>query len=144
MGRVWNLPQLESWLIEHADSWFLLPHDEYASLIDQWSALFQPLIRAGNVAHKGHQAIMVVESSLPCDTFLFNGVQIPQVANLGGRGRAAYRALGLRALDRDLANRLELVAVAVNFSWCCVFAHEAGAFAWEQLYQPARHGRYFR
>jgi hypothetical protein len=144
MSRVWTLPKLEAWLVDHADSWFLLPDQEYTALVDQWSALFHPLIEAGNVAHKGHQAMMVLETSLPCDTVLFNGVQIPRLENMGGGGRAAYRAVGLRALDRDLANQLELVAVAVDFSWCCVFSHEAGAYVWEQLYEPARHGRYSR
>jgi hypothetical protein len=34
MGRAWNLPRLEVWFIEHADSWLLLPNDEYVSLVE--------------------------------------------------------------------------------------------------------------
>jgi hypothetical protein len=137
-----NAPQLEAWLADHVDSWFMLAKHEYPALVDRWSALFWPMIAAGNVTHHGHRAIMVLESRLPCDIFLFNGVQIPQVMNLGGRGRAAYRAVGLCALDRKLANQLELIAAPVDLSWCCVFTHEAGGYGWEQLYEPGRHGEY--
>ena len=141
MGRVRSMPELEAWLDDHADSWLLIPDREYTTLVHQWSALFQPLIEADNVAHKGHRAMMVLESRLPRDLVLFSGVRIPRLANLGGHGRAAYRAIGLQLLERDRANRLELIAVALDFTWCCVFSHEAGAFVWEQLYEPARHGR---
>jgi hypothetical protein len=142
MGKFQRLPQLECWLDIHAASWARMPDHDYTALVNQWSAVFWPLIEAGNITYKGHRAMMVMESRLPCDVFAFSGVQIPQVINLGGRGRAAYRAIGLRALNRDLANGLELVMSPVDLSWCCVFTHEAGAFGWEHLYEPERHGRY--
>jgi hypothetical protein len=142
MGKFQKLPQLECWLDIHAASWFLVPDHDCTALVDQWSAVFWPLIEADNITYHGHRAIMVLESRLPCDVFAFNGVKIPRLINLGGGGRAAYRVTGLRSLDRDLANRLELVMTPVDLSWCCVFTHEAGAFGWEHLYEPARHGRY--
>jgi len=46
-----------------------------------------------------------------------------------------YQAVGLRSLRRELANRLELVAVASDLSWSCVFSHEAGAWVWECFYE---------
>jgi hypothetical protein len=142
MGKLWNAPELEAWLADHADSWFLLAEHEYTAVVDRWRALFWPLIEAGNVTHKGHRAMLVLQSRLPCDVLLFNGVRIPRVMNLGGRGRAAYRSVGLRALDRELANQLELVVAPVDLSWCCVFTHESGGYGWEQLYEPGRHGEY--
>jgi hypothetical protein len=142
MGKVWNAHQLEAWLTDHADSWCMLAQHDYSALVNRWSALFWPLIAASNVTHHGHRAIMVLESRLPCEIFLFNGVQIPQVMNLGGRSRAAYRAVGLLDLNRKLANQLELIAVPIDLSWCCVFTHEAGGYGWEQLYEPDRHGDY--
>ena len=39
------------------------------------------------------------------------------------------------ALSSELANRLELIAVSVDFTWCCVFSHEAGSWVWEQLFE---------
>ena len=62
-------------------------------------------------------------------------MQVPELANTGGLGAGGYQALGLRSIQRELANRLELILAARDLSWSCVFSHEAGAFVWECLYE---------
>jgi hypothetical protein len=135
LGIVRTLPGLEAWLDKYADSWAPLPDRDYKTLIKHWSSLFGSLIDADLAVFTGNRAILSLESRLPGDVFLFSGVEVPQLMNTGGRGAAAYRALGLRALSRELANQLELVATSADSSWCCVFSHEAGSFVWEQMYQ---------
>jgi hypothetical protein len=76
-----------------------------------------------------------MESRLPGEVFLFSGVRVLGLSNLGGLGAAAYRAVGLRSLSSELANQLDLIALSGDFSWCCVFSHEAGSHVWEQMYQ---------
>jgi hypothetical protein len=135
LGIIRSLPRLESWLDEHAASWIPLSEPEYKALVRRWSNLFGPLIRSDVFVRKGSHAFEFVESRLPASIILFSGVEIPALANQGGLGASAYRAVGLRALDRELANQLELVAVSVDLTWCCVFSHEAGSFVSEQLYE---------
>ena len=135
MGIVRTLPELESWLDDHTTSWVPLHDREYKALVGQWSDLFGPLIEARSPASGGSRATAALKSRLPCDVFLFSGLRVEQLMNTGGSGATAYQAVGLGDLDTDLANRLELVAVSVDFSWCCVFTHEAGSWVWEQLYE---------
>lgn len=135
LGIVRILPRLEAWLDDYADSWAPLADRDYKTLVRRWSSLFGSLIDADAAAFRGSRAISSLESRLPGEVFLFSGVQVPGLSNTGGLGAAAYRAVGLRALSSDLANSLELIAVAVDFSWCCVFSHEAGSWVWEQMYE---------
>lgn len=134
MGIVRTLPELESWLDDHADDWAPLHDREYKAVVGRWSGLFGPLIEAGSSAGDS-RATAALKSRLPCDVFLFSGLRVERLLNTGGRGAAAYEAVGLCDLDTELANILELVAVSVDFSWCCVFSHEAGSWVWERLYE---------
>ncbi len=134
MGIVRTLPELESWLDDHAAAWVPLPDREYKALVGRWSGLFGPLIDPRRPAAVGSRALSSLKSRLPCDIFLFSGLRIERLSNAGGRGAAAYQAVGLGDLDTELANSLELVAVSVDLSWCCVFSHEAGSWVSEQLY----------
>jgi hypothetical protein len=135
LGIVRTLPRLEAWLDDHADSWAPLADRDYKTLVRRWSSLFGPLIDADLAVFKGSRAISSLESRLPGDVILFSGVRVPGLSNNGGLGAAAYRAVGLRALSSELANQLALIALSVDFSWCCVFSHEAGSWVWEQMYQ---------
>jgi hypothetical protein len=134
MPKVHTLPGIEDWLDAAATSWRSLTAAEYAELVARWSAAFRPVIEAGNPTSRGHRAVSSLESRLPCEVILFSGVSILRLANRGGRGPAAYLASGLRALDRALANELELIVASADLSWCCVFSHEAGDFVWEELF----------
>jgi hypothetical protein len=135
LGIVRTLPGLDAWLDDHAEAWAPLPDRDYKALVGRWSSLFRPLIGADLAVFRGSRALSSLESRLPGDVFLFSGVQVLGLLNTGGLGAAAYRAVGLRALNSELANRLELIAVSVDFSWCCVFSHEAGSWVWEQMYE---------
>ena len=135
MGIVRVLPDVEDWLDADAESWSALPDREYAALVRRWRGGFLPLIAVGAPSSQGNRAMQVIADRLPADVWLFSGVQVPGLQNTGGGGAAGYRAAGLRGMCRELANRLELVAVAADFSWSCVFSHEAGYHVWEELYE---------
>jgi hypothetical protein len=134
VGLIRALVILEDWLDGHAVSWLLLSDREYAVLVRDWSIVFGPLIGANASSRRGHRAFEEFHARLPCDAVLFSGVDVPRLANMGGRGASAYRAVQLRSLERALANNLELIVASVDLSWCCVFSHEAGSFVWEELF----------
>jgi hypothetical protein len=135
MGIVRVLPDVEDWLAAEADSWSPISDRDYVALVRRWRISFLPLIASGTPSFQGNRAMQVLAERLPADVWLFSGVRVPKLANTGGRGAAGYQAVGLRSLRRELANRLELVAVASELSWSCVFSHEAGAWVWECLYE---------
>ena len=135
MAIVRVLPDAEDWLDADAESWSALPDREYVALVRRWRDGFLPLIAAGAPSSQGNRAMQAIADRLPADVWLFSGVRVPELENTGGRAAAGYRAAGLRGMRRELANRLELVAVAADLSWSCVFSHEAGAWVWECLYE---------
>jgi hypothetical protein len=130
-----ELPELEDWLSGQAESWSAICDHDYAALVRRWRGLFLPLVASAARTAQGARAMQALAKRLPADVWLFSGVAVPQVANLGGVGAAGYRAAGLKSLHRELANRLELIVAADDLSWTCVFSHEAGAFTWECLYE---------
>jgi hypothetical protein len=135
MGIVRALPELEEWLDADASSWSSLTDREYKALARRWSECFSPLIASETPCLQGLRAVQALEARLPTDVVLLSGIQVPRLANMGGRGAAAYMAIGLRSLHRELANRMELVLASDDLAWSCVFSHEAGAFVWEHLYE---------
>jgi hypothetical protein len=135
MGIVRVLPDVEDRLDADAESWSALPDREYVALVRRWHDGFLPLIAAVAPSSQGDRAMQALADRLPADVWLFSGVQVPELENAGGRGAAGYRAAGLRSMRRGLANRLELVAVAADHSWSCMFSHEAGYHVWEELYE---------
>ena len=137
MGIVRVLPEVEDWLDAEAESWSLLSDRDYVALVRRWREGFSPLIAAGTPSFQGNRAMQVIAERLPADVLLFSGVRVTELANTGGRGASGYRAVGLRSVRREVANRAELVAVAADLSWSCVFSHEAGAWMWECLYEGA-------
>ncbi len=134
MGIVRVLPDVEDWLTAEAESWTFLSDRDYIDLIRRWRVEFLPLIAFGP-SFRGERALQIVAERLPADVYLFSGVEVPELANTGGRWAAGYRAVGLRSLWRKLANQRELVIAAGDLSWSCVFSHEAGAWVWECLYE---------
>ena len=131
---------LQNWLTTNSDCWELLSDAHYKDVARRWSQDYLPMIRDNRQSISGHRAIATLQSRLPSDAILFRGVRITQLANLGGSGwPTAYRATGLRAIDRQLANSLELIVGATDFAWSCVFSHEAGSLAWEQFYERDMH-----
>ncbi len=137
MGIVRAIPDLEAWLDNDADMWSPLSDPEYKALVRRWSEGFGSLVATGARRLQGSRAMLSLQTRLPADVYVLSGLSIPQLANLGGLGPAAFRASGLRSVPRDLANRLELIIASQTFAWSCVFSHEAGAFVWEQLYEAA-------
>jgi hypothetical protein len=136
MGIVRTLPNLESWLDTNADSWFALSDPEYKALVRRWTESYSHLLATRLPRHQqGYRAMLSLEDRLPANVFLFSGLKVPQLDNLGGSGPAAYRAIGLQRLSRDLANQLELIVSSEDLAWSCIFSHEAGAWVWEQLYE---------
>jgi hypothetical protein len=140
MGIVRVLPDVEDWLGAEAESWSPISDREYVALVRRWRDGFLPLIGAATPSFQGNRAMQAITERLPADVGLFSGVQVPELANTGGRGAAGYQAVGLRSIRRELANELELVAVAGDLSWSCVFSHEAGAWVWECLYERSPEG----
>jgi len=134
MGIIRVLQEVEHWLEREAESWSPISHRDYLRLVQQWREDFMPLIVAGTPSAQGDRAMEAVAERMPADVWLFSGVTVPELANMGGSGAAGYQAAGLRRIWRELANRLELVFAASDLSWSCVFSHEAGAFVWECLY----------
>jgi hypothetical protein len=135
MGIVSELPGVEDWLETEAESWSPVSDRNYVALVRRWRDGFLPLIAAGTPATQGRRAMQALAERLPADVWLFSSVQVPELANTGGCGAAGYRAAGLRSIQRELANRLELIAAADDLSWSCVFSHEAGAFVTECFYE---------
>src|SRR5262245_20513778 len=122
MGIVRALPDVEDWLSAEAESLSLISDRDYVALVRRWREGFVPLIAAATPSSQGNRAMQAIAERLPADVWLFSGVQVPELANTGGRGAMGYQAVGLRSLRRELANRLELVAVASDLSWSCVFS----------------------
>ncbi len=134
MGIVQTMPELEAWLDANANSWSSLADQGYKALVRRWSEVFLPLVAAGGARLQGSRAMLSLEERLPADVFVVSGLQVPRFANTGGYGTAAYEA-ELRCAPRDFANHLELVMISADFSWSCIFSHEAGTSVWEQLYE---------
>jgi hypothetical protein len=134
MGILRAIPDIEAWLDTDAISWSAVSDADYKALVRRWSEVFARLVAAGSKCMKGGRAMVSLEARLPADVIVISGLRIPDLCNTGGMGPAAFRAQGLMRVDRDWANRMELVLVADDFSWTIVFSHEAGAFVWEHLY----------
>ncbi len=141
MGIVRALPDVEDWLTAEAESWSLLSDRDYIDLVRRWRVEFLPLIAFGP-SFRGERAMQILAKRLLADVYLFSGVEVLELSNTGGRWAAGYRAVGLPSLWRKLANQRELVVVAGDLSWSCVFSHEAGYWVSECLYeQPPQTGR---
>ncbi len=134
MGIVRAMPDLQAWLDANADSWSSLADREYKALVRRWSDVFSPLVAAGDARLHGRRAMTSLEERLPASVFVVSGLRVPRFANTGGYGAAAYEA-ELRHAPRDSANHMELVLISIDFSWSCIFSHEAGTLVWEQLYE---------
>lgn len=65
---------------------------------------------------------------------LFSGVNVPEVANLGGSCACAYSARALTSLNHGLLRRNELITCAPDLSWSCLYSHETGSMFHEKLY----------
>ena len=93
-------------------------------------------IAHGNQVRKGNEHIPYIFHPVDVanEGIYFSGLPVPELCNTGGLGPAAFRAQGLMRVDRDWANRMELILVSEDFLWALVFSHEAGAFVWEHLY----------
>jgi hypothetical protein len=137
MAIVRNLPAVEAWLDADADSRSALTDREYKAIVSGWTQHFSRLVAEGAPSLQGDRAILSVEKRLPADLFLFAGLRVPRLANMGGVGPAGYRANGLRCVRRDTANQMELIIVSIDLAWSCVFSHEAGVFVQEHLYDRA-------
>src|SRR4051812_43646314 len=119
MGIVAAIPDLEAWLDADADSWSVLDDREYRSLVRRWSEDFMPLVESGAPCLRGHHATLALEGRLPAAVNLLSGFRVARFANMGGRGPSGYRAAALRRLNRDLANRLELIVAPDDLTWSC-------------------------
>jgi hypothetical protein len=135
MGITRALPDVEEWLEAEASSWSAISDRDYAALVRRCRDTFLPSVMAETPSLHGDRAMQAIAERLPADIWVFSGIRIPEMANMGGQGAAGYEVAGLRNLPRELANHLELVVVAENFSWSCVFSHEAGSCVWECLFE---------
>ena len=135
MGIVRALPELEAWLDADASSWSSLPDPgiQGARSVAGPSASHRSSPRAPP-ASKAIGRFNLSNLGSPPTSSCSAAFRCARLANMGGRGAAAYAATGLRGLRRDLANRMELVLASDDLAWSCVFSHEAGAFVWEHLY----------
>src|SRR5215469_1171431 len=124
MGIVHMLPDVEAWLNAEAESWSPFSDRDYVALVRRWQEGFLPLIAAGTPSFQGNRAIQVIADLLPADVWLLSGVQVLELANTGGLGAAGYQVVGLRRIQRELANRMELIIAARDLCWSCVFSHE--------------------
>lgn len=105
------------------------------TLAATWESRYRTYIERQPRCVTGERAVYALAQRLPANLVILSGIKVPQHANLGGNGRAAFRAEALRRVDRDLANTLELIVSAADFSWSCVFTHEGGGgYAYETLY----------
>ncbi len=130
MAIVTPSPALEEWLAGAGDTWDAVSDRAYRDLVARWQRAFGlELDRGAGV--QGPAALHQFEALLPATVFLFNGVSVPRAATSISRHPHAYRAVGLRRLDRPLANDLDLVLVNEEFSFCCVCTHE-----WQALAHP--------
>ena len=120
------LPELEVWLDTHANHWRILFNREYGQLIRDWSEAFLHRIEQRERHLSGRRALDAFALRLPANVFFFSGVEIPAVANTGGRCASGYQVEGLETLDRDMVSSFELVVVDLDFSWCLLLSHEHG------------------
>lgn len=133
MGIARSLPELEESVAGWSSACDLLTAEDYKEVVARWKAAFKSLIETRSRRLSGSRALDSIESRLPQTVFLFSGVSIPEVANLGGRGPVGYRAIDLTRLDFGLARELELVLVSEDFSWSCLFSHETGSMFHEEF-----------
>jgi hypothetical protein len=134
MGILRAIPEIEAWLDTDATSWSVVSEPEYKALVRRWSKTFAPFVATDAKCINGGRAMVLLQARLPANVIVMSGVPVPKLCNTGGQGPAAFRAQGLLRVDRDWANRMELILASDDFSWALVFSHEAGAFVWEHLY----------
>ena len=134
MGILRAIPEIEAWLDTDATSWSVVSEPDYKALVRRWSETFAPLVAADAKCTKGGRAMVSLQARLPANVIVMSGMPVPDLCNTGGRGPAGFRVQGLRHVDRDWANSMELILAADDFSWAFVFSHEAGAWVWEHLY----------
>ena len=134
MGFVQTSPAIEQWLEAHSEAWRCITDAEYASVVSRWKENFWRLIELSYQTRTGTRAIADLGHRFPASVFLFSGVRVPLLANMGGPGTCGYHATLLRKLDREVANTEELILVSDRFAFSYVFSHEAGAMVWEHLY----------
>jgi hypothetical protein len=144
MGIVKVLPDVEEWLDAEADSWSTISDPDYVALVRRWRDSFWSAIKAERPSLRGHQAIHAVGERLPADVWLLSGIQVPELANMGGQGAAGYQVAGLRSMKRELANRFELVVAPSDLSWTCVFSHEGNDLVWECFFELTAEARSHR
>jgi hypothetical protein len=135
MGFTRSLPELEASLDAQSQGWQALDDGCYKRAVDNWNAAFREPIEQRQQHQTGVQALEEFRSRLPSDVLFLSGIRIPDVANLGGRGAAAYSATALTGLDLDMARMLELVVVAQHFSWCLLLSHETGSWYREEFWR---------
>jgi hypothetical protein len=134
LAIVRSVEEIEDWLDAEAAAWSPISDPEYKAIRRGWQEHFGVLAASVPGWLHGHRALAWLREQLPADVLLFNGVLIPRLANMGGGPTTGYQARGLRHIRRNLANQYELIVVSADFSWTCVFSHEAESLVWEELY----------
>jgi hypothetical protein len=134
MGFLRTIPAIKNWLDESAESWTSLSDPEYAALVRRWRDAFLERTHNSSTSLQGAKAMAFLDARLPADLLVISGLRIDSLCNAGGCGPAGYQARGVRSVPRDFANEMELIIVSADFSWSCVYSHEADAFFRETLY----------
>lgn len=125
-------PEFEAWLNEQAADWQILDDLSYKRLVNEFRELYQHTPNPSRV-RKGDKAVAELTSRLNEGAYVFGGFSIPEMANTGSSGPCAYKIIRLSGLPRDILNRLELIVLSINKSWCCLFSHECGTLVHEEF-----------
>ena len=131
MGFLRDAPAVEAWLRRGSSAFRPLTQREYQTLVAQWRARFEGLLRRQRAA-SGAKAEVAALSSLPADASVFSipGYRFLPAATDPQLDRAyGYQAEALHTVDFEVANNADAIVTDVGLTFTCLCTHETGAFA---------------
>lgn len=130
--------KIENWLSESSRDWKLLSDNEYRQLISDWRNAFSNIIETMKRKPYGNKAQVLFQQKLPLDVYLFSGVRVNAVANMGGRGfPLGYCVTDLKQVDWNLCLPNELIITDIDFCNTMIGSHENGCEAYYKKVYPA-------
>ena len=132
MSLVRKCIDVENWLSKSSTDWLIIPDDEYRKLISNWKKSFWHEIEARCQNQHGIKAQLKLQNVLPINAYIFSGIRVEAVANLGGNYPLGYFVKELSEVDWSLCQMQELIITDAEFIHTMVCSHEDG---YEQYFE---------
>ncbi|HVT14967.1 MAG TPA: hypothetical protein VHQ90_02150 [Thermoanaerobaculia bacterium] len=103
--------------------------------------MFEESFATRHPSATGIVAMARLEAELPLDGVLFRAPGYKFLPSDTSSPAFAVGVRGLRVVDRDLFNRADVIVVANDLRFCCMYTHEVGALAEPEFWSAAEPGR---